>query len=200
MGFFDNVKKAGTKTKLQGEIALLDREIAAVKREFGVTLFDACAAGMTGSHTPALFNSNPEVQTSFEKYCNEVLTIQTSKDAKVKEIDHVEAKSDTRLPATSTQERFGNFSKLVGESTHATKLKAETALMDRNMKSKKEAFGTAVFDKVVLEAETLTGLKAVMSASSDKEIAKAIEAIKAKISPIINKKDMKNREIQNLEN
>ena len=95
--------------------------------------------------------------------------------------------------------RLSNFGSFVGEQTHATKCKADAALLDRSMKQKKESFGTEVFDKVVMEAEVLTGLKAVMSAAVDKEIAAAVEAAKQQIAVPMNKKDMKKREIDNLD-
>ena len=72
-------------------------------------------------------------------------------------------------------------------------------MMDRNMKIKKEAFGVEVFDKVVLEAEVLTGLKALTMSGVDKEIAAAIDATKQKVAVPTNKKEMKQREIANLD-
>ena len=87
----------------------------------------------------------------------------------------------------------------VGEQTHATKCKADVALMDRNMKVKKEAFGTEIFDKVVMESEVLTGLKALTSSGVDKEISTAIESFKQKVAIPTNKKEMKQREITNLD-
>ena len=88
----------------------------------------------------------------------------------------------------------------MGEQTHATKCRADAALLDRTMKQKKEAFGLDIFDQVVLQSqEALSGLKAVMSAACDKEIAAAIDTAKQKVSVPMNKKDMKNREIANLD-
>lgn len=201
MGFFDTVKKAGTKTKLQGEIALLDREITSIKRAFGVTLFDLLASSIQGNaNTPGLLTKEPDVAASFEMFYKEVQLVKSEKEAKSKEIEHTEAKADTRLPATTTGEKFQNFTKYVGEQSHATKLKAEIVLKDRSIKQKKEAFGLDVFDKIVFaEGQLITGLKAIMSAKVDKDIMAAIEDAKQKVSVPMNKKDMKNREIQNLE-
>ena len=95
--------------------------------------------------------------------------------------------------------RIGNFGLFVGEQTHATKCKADAALLDRNMKLQKEAFGTEIFEKVVMEAETLSGLKAFMTAAHDKEVHAAIEAAKQQVAVPINKKEMKQREIENLD-
>ena len=97
------------------------------------------------------------------------------------------------------QEKVSNFGMFVGEQTHATKCKADVALMDRNMKVKKEAFGTEIFDKVVMESEVLTGLKALTSSGVDKEISTAIESFKQKVAIPTNKKEMKQREITNLD-
>lgn len=105
MGFLDSVKKAGTKTKLQGEIVLLDREIAAAKRAFGVTLYDLLAKGVEGNTTPALLTKQPDVASIFEGFYKEIQQLQAEKDAKLKEIEHYEAKKDTRLPATNAQEK-----------------------------------------------------------------------------------------------
>lgn len=106
MGFFDSVKKSATKTKIQGEIVLLDREIAAIQKEFGVTLYDLLAAAVDGNNaTPALLKKQPEIATVFEAFYKEIQKQQAEKDAKLKEIDHYDAKKDTRLPATNTQEK-----------------------------------------------------------------------------------------------
>ena len=106
MGFLDSVKKSATKTKIQGEIVLLDREIASIQRAFGVTLFDLLAASVeTGNTTPVLLKKQAEVTASFEDFYKQVQKQQAEKDAKAKEIDHFEAKKDTRLPATNTQEK-----------------------------------------------------------------------------------------------
>lgn len=201
MGFLDSVKKAGTKTKLQGEIALLDREIASIKRAFGVTLFDLLKTAIDGNSTPALLNKEPDVATSFELFYKEVQQVQMEIDAKTKEKDSYEAKHDTRLPATTTGEKVQNFGKFVGEQSHATKLKAEIALKERAIHQKKEAFGLDVFDKIVLEndAGKMSGLKAVMSGQIEKDIMAAIEAAKTKVSTPMNKKDLKKREIENLD-
>lgn len=199
MGIFDSFKKGATKTKIQGEIVLLDREIAAIKKEFGVTLFDLLSKAVDGNTTPDLLKKQTEVANSFETFYKDVQDIIKEKEVKLKEIDTYEAKKDTRLPATTTQEKLSNFGMLVGEQTHATKCKADIAMMDRNIKLKKEAFGVEIFDKVVMEAEVLTGLKALTSSAVDKEIAGAIDAAKQKVSVPVNKKDMKNREIENLD-
>lgn len=201
MSFFDTVKKAGQKTKLQGEIALLDREITTIKRAFGVELFDLLASSVDGNGAnPTLLTKEPDVAAAFELFYKEVQVVMAEKEAKSKEIEHTEAKADTRLPATSAGEKFGNFTKYVGEQSHATKLKAEIALKDRTIKQKKEAFGLDVFDKIVLaEGQLLTGLKAVMQSKIDKDIMAAIDFAKTKVKTPMNKKDLKNREIENLQ-
>ena len=103
MGFLDSVKKGATKTKLQGEIVLLDREIAAIKKEFGVTLYDLLSKGVDSNTTPALLTKTPEVATAFETFYKDIQDILREKTAKLKEIETYEAKKDTRLPATTTQ-------------------------------------------------------------------------------------------------
>jgi hypothetical protein len=106
MGFLDSIQKGATKTKLQGEILLLDREIAAIKKAFGVALYDCLSTATNNNQTPALLTKQAEVATAFEKYYKEIQQLQAEKDAKVKEIEHFEAKSDTRLPATNAQEKY----------------------------------------------------------------------------------------------
>ena len=106
MGFLDSVKKGATKAKLQGEIVLLDREITSIKRAFGVTLFDLLAkAVMDTNTTPALLKKQPEVAEAFETFYKDIQKSQAEKDAKLKEIEHYDAKKDTRLPATNAQEK-----------------------------------------------------------------------------------------------
>jgi len=115
MGFLDSIKKGATKTKLQGEIVLLDREIASIKKEFGVTLYDLLSKGVDSNTTPALLTKTPEVATAFETFYKDIQDILREKTAKLKEIETYEAKKDTRLPATTTQvciwrSAFLNFS------------------------------------------------------------------------------------------
>ena len=89
----------------------------------------------------------------------------------------------------------------MGETTQATKLRADAALLDRSIKAKKEAFGVDIFDQVVLLSadSAAAGWRQAMAAAVDKEIAAAIDAAKQKVSVPRNKKDIKNREIQNLD-
>ena len=90
----------------------------------------------------------------------------------------------------------------MGETTQATKLKADIALIDRSMKQKKEAFGVDIFDQVVLQSEgggNTPAWRQAMTATVDKEIAAAIDAAKQKVSVPMNKKDMKKREIEHLD-
>ena len=105
MGFLDSVKKGATKTKLQGEIVLLDREVAGLKRAFGVTLYDLLSKAVSANATPALLTKQEEVATAFEAVYKEIQKVQAEKDAKIREIEHYEAKKDTRLPATNAQEK-----------------------------------------------------------------------------------------------
>lgn len=106
MGFLDSIQKGAAKTKLQGEIMLLDRDIAAIKKAFGVALYDCLSNATHQNQTPALLKKQPEVATAFEMSYKEIQQLQAEKDAKLQEIEHFEAKSDTRLPATSAKEKY----------------------------------------------------------------------------------------------
>lgn len=106
MGIFDSVKKSATKAKIQGEIVLIDREIASIHRAFGVQLYDLLSKAVDANTTPALLKKQPEVAAAFETFYKEIQKQVAEKEAKLKEIDHYEAKKDTRLPATNTQEKW----------------------------------------------------------------------------------------------
>ena len=58
-----------------------------------------------------------------------------------------------------------------------------------------------IFDEVVLQSSdtAAAGWRQAMKGQSDKDIAAAIDAAKQKVSVPMNKKDMKKREIENLE-
>ena len=90
----------------------------------------------------------------------------------------------------------------MGETTTATKLRADTALLDRSMKQKKEAFGVQVYAQVAEESAaggSSGGWRAALTTSAvDKEVAATVDDFKQAVAVPTHKKEAKQREIEQL--
>lgn len=193
-GFFAKVKNAGSfvkaagqKTKLKAEIAYLDQQMKGRKLQFGVEMYDLMEQKKTFGGKS---ETEPKVLEVFEKAEKDIAIIIEKKDSKQSEIDDVEKARSGELPAESFQEKAfaaGNQAKNAGLKT---KIQAEMALLDREIKSRKQLFGVEMFDALL----QLSGFS-----PSDTEIKAIIDAAKKDIGELQAKKDVKQEEINVLE-
>ena len=70
MGFFTSAKNAAIKTKVRGEIALIDREITTRQKALGVDLYKLLVVSDTtiaGVKTPSMFHAlQSQIQEPFD--------------------------------------------------------------------------------------------------------------------------------------
>jgi len=168
MGFMDNVKKAAAKTKLQGEVLLIDREIASTKQKHGVFIYDALFQRhhAEGEKTPLPIEG---LEAAFVAAMEDMADLQSKKLEKDHAIDALEEKQQAATkaaaeanqaeggdaPAAATShatagDRAKKAGKTIQNAGASTKLKAEMAYYSREMRVRKEIFGVQVFDDLDL--------------------------------------------------
>ena len=148
MGVFDSVKRATASSKLKYELVVLDRELEKEKKRMGdelyTVMFENDVGGSGGSNANSDNSASPhehERLVVIYQACRETVTEYVEKKhLKEEELDHVEMK---REEGTTT----GAW---LSTSASATKLKAEVAYYDREIRLRKEIFGVQVFDELGL--------------------------------------------------
>lgn len=149
MGIWDKVKKEGQKVKLQGEIALLKRDITGRQKAFGVELYDLLTNDkqkLLGVSAGTLFKGQQEeLKEPFERAREDVVGIQSRKDQKQKELDVLEVKGAHTLPDYTVGQKANKAGRAIANGAKGTKLQAEMAFLDREIKVRKEQFGVDVF-------------------------------------------------------
>jgi len=161
MSFLDKMKKTGQetkirgeltlkKTKLRGEVKLAERDMTTQKKNFGLELFDILTDDkqkLLGVMAGTLFKGQQtEMKDAFEKARDDIAGIQAKKDVKQKEFDVLEGNGAGALPDGTINEKMTKFGKVLSKAGNEKKLQAQMALLDREIKIRKEKFGLEVFD------------------------------------------------------
>lgn len=159
MGFIDAAKKAAAKTKLQGELLLIDRELASTKQKHGVLIYDVLFtrhhAAEEGAKAPVPVEG---LEAAFVAAMEDMQELLEKKKGKDEAFDALEEQSKTEAAAAAPATTAGDKAKVARKSLQAagasTKLKAEMAYYNREMRVRKEIFGVQVFDDChILEHE-----------------------------------------------
>jgi len=149
-GLWDKVKSAGTQTKLKGEIALHEREKTARKKRFGVELYELLAADKGAAFSikaPAIFHANEEqIRIPFEQCQADLTEMQVTRNHHEQQIDMLRVNRDRAVPAFTARDKMNQAGQWMSSTTNEGKLQAQIALLDRQMKQRKETFGLDVFD------------------------------------------------------
>lgn len=151
-GIWDRVKKEGKKVQLQGEIQLLKRELTARQKTFGIELYDLLTNDkqtLLGVTAGTLFkgqSNNAGIKEPLERAREDIAGMQAKKDIKQKDLDVLEVKGAHTLPDYTLGQKASKAGAAVKNGAKGTKLQAEMALLDRDMKIRKEQFGIQVFD------------------------------------------------------
>jgi len=183
-GLWDTVKQQTFRTKLRGDLVLMEREANVRKKKLGVDLYDLLTKdkqNMLSMAAGTIFEGQQmELKDPFDRSRNDVDAIQARKDVKQRELDVLEVKGAHTMPDVTVNDKLKKARKAVTNAGVATKLRAEMTLMDREMKIRKEEFGVEVFDLLQAseDSKKKTGIKATVSGAiskiSDQE--KAIQA------------------------
>jgi hypothetical protein len=146
MGLLENVQNAGQRAKLNGEILLIDRDIVARKKEFGLELYDLIDTVERKNKTallstPSLFKGiESQIQDFLEVCRKEVSELDDSKSGKELEQTQLEVKRERETNAT-----IGKWMSRTGTDA---KLTMEIAMLERQIKQRKEKFGLDIWDVV----------------------------------------------------
>jgi hypothetical protein len=226
MSFFTTVKNAGIKAKLQGEIALLDRQVLTRQQAFGVELYDLLHRLEKSSNSvvnPVFLGT--QSQSIKQVFDTTQLTIRewaAKKDAKADQVEHLQVDRERARPVTTASEQWKRAGQWVSSNSAEAKLTAEMAYLDRQIRLQKEAFGVQVFELVTPSAGTVSsttttttsatpnkgligaaksGLTNQLSklSSQEKEIQKCIDVAKGDVERLEASKSRKRKEIERLE-
>lgn len=187
-GFFGKMKNTGVKAKLQGECTLLDREMKARKIKFGIELYDLIrdqekasggsaassvmsvmgvktksskskAGGSSGSMAaPGSFKKG--IKDEWELVRTDISALEEKQEAMRVEKTHEEVRRERGTPAVSAKEKVQNAGGYLSSATKETKLLAQIALIDRDIKKRKEQFGIDVYEKACeVTGKASTGFK-----------------------------------------
>lgn len=204
---WDKMKNAGSKTKLRGEIALLERECKQRKQQFGIELYDLLVSSDTNMiiKTPALFHANEEqIRVPFESCKADVDSMSATQSAHQHEIDLIQARREGATPAFTTQEKLNRAGQWMSSQGTEGKLQAQVALLTRQVRQRKERFGVEVFDMIgVLPSQQQsagggfkTGMSNTFSKFSQKEqsIGDVVEKAQKDVAKI--KRNIQSKEDQ----
>jgi hypothetical protein len=168
MGFLNHVQSAALQAKGKGEIALMDREMATRKKAFGIALFDLMLAIDKATikakmKTPSLLASYSNMESAALMSCYEVAKAEVTKilnkkSLKERELDFLELESLNQPTDTAAQKAkaAGNW---IANAGTETKLIASLALLDREIRIQKEAFGLKAYDLLPGESPQLVTMK-----------------------------------------
>ena len=163
-GFFGKMKNTGIKAKLQGECTLLDREIKARKLKFGVELYDllrdqekanggnlmtqlGVKSNKAAVAAPGSFKAR--IKEEWDTVRTDISDLEQKQEAMRVEKTHEEVRRERGAPAVSAKEKWQKAGAAVQSQTRETKLLAQIALLDRDIKKRKEQFGVDVYHKAV---------------------------------------------------
>jgi hypothetical protein len=157
MPLWDKVKKSGQKTKLKGEILLLEREANARKKLFGIEFFDLVTNDknkLLGISAGTIFKGQrEELKEPVERARDDIAGMQAQKDIHQKDLDVLEVKGAHTLPDQTVGEKVNKAGAVMSNAATATKLAGKKALIDREIKVRKEEFGLEVFEHFLKEEE-----------------------------------------------
>jgi hypothetical protein len=184
--FFTKAKNASIKTKVKGEIALLDRDIKNRQKKFGVQVYDLLVAAALDETGEKTFTNNAEANTLLESCRSDVQTLlnqQVEKKQQQEDITNREAPA----PSVTTSEKLAKVGKGMSDAGTKAKLSMEAKLLDGKVKSRKETFGVEVLD-LLTDAE-----------QQGEAIQTCIDAAKTDVGYIRGKKEKKEQEIVELD-
>ena len=203
MSFWDSVKNKGLKTKLQGEIVLLNREIAARQRTMGIALYDCLEHSGGNSPFPEAFHTTEtNLKEPLQDCQNDVHRLREDKLALDGELDHLQAKQDRTPYATTTSERLSQWGTAAKDTATEAKLKTQMAYLDRQIKQRKEAFGLQVYAMATQNVSSGGGVKnrlQKMRSGGEPTLTEILQEAKADVDILEAKKAEKEREIQSLD-
>jgi hypothetical protein len=140
---------AGQKTKLRGEIMLVEREAKTRQQTFGVELYDFVAPL---AKSPDFFAANDQmtdvIRGPFLGAQREIAALMIKRGKLKEELAQAEVarKAAFPAPATTFGEQVLNTGKATAFTANEVKIKTEISMVDAQIRSHKEDFGEVMFD------------------------------------------------------
>jgi hypothetical protein len=188
----DKTKIAAQKAKLKAEMLMIDREIKGRKQAFGIAMYDhlsplsqsqefyAANDPLTEMLRPHLISAQREIQALAGK---RVKLKQAQAQAEVTRASAFPTKAETAV------EKIQNAGKSAYLAGGETKLKAELAICDTQIKGHKQAFGLELFATLV-DAEDSRGYL-----PTDRTVRTIYDQTRNDITNIERKKETKQQEL-----
>mmetsp|Transcript_15768 Transcript_15768/g.20573 ORF Transcript_15768/g.20573 Transcript_15768/m.20573 type:complete len:225 (-) Transcript_15768:90-764(-) len=210
--------KAGTKrTKIQGELVLLDREIKNRQLSFGVELYDILIAdpksfggSIVGQNVKVSQLQHRELAEPLEACKSDIQALEAQQQACKTEQDHLAHQRENYGPASTAGEKFSKVGNWVTTNTQELSLSAKHKMIDRDINRRKEQFGIQVFEHYIVaglaDAEPQQGssirekMSTAMGQSSPKEkkVQDCLYRAKNMVAMLERQKDLGLREIEGL--
>lgn len=146
MGFFEAIGNGAKRTQLRAEVQLVEREITTRKKAFGVELFDLIALQTKREKNsmlkvPGLFKTiENTIQVPLDQCTKDVELLDMEKRQLEDEVEVIEAKRDRDIN--------GGLGKKIADGAREGQIAVKVALLNRDMKIRKEKFGLEVYDIV----------------------------------------------------
>mmetsp|Transcript_19366 Transcript_19366/g.44905 ORF Transcript_19366/g.44905 Transcript_19366/m.44905 type:complete len:231 (-) Transcript_19366:386-1078(-) len=201
MGIWGSVKNAAEKTKLRGDVALAQRGIGARKKKFGVEFYDVLAndkqkllGGTMSAGTLSVFKKNGQadpLKDAFDSAHEDIRGMHARKDQLQQKLDVLEVKGSHSMPDVTVKQKMSKTGKMVADAGTETKVRTQMALVDREMKIRKEKFGMDAYDLVkTTEEKAKKGLKGTLSnaltslSEHENQIQKIVDTAKKDVTEI----------------
>jgi hypothetical protein len=196
---WSKIKNQAAITQLKGEMALIDRETNSRKRSFGVELYDL----LGGERSVGMFQSlQMTVKEPYEIARADIQRLHAQKLEHQEELDKRSTLLERSRPAVTAGEKASKVGQWISNTGHEGKLHAQIALLDRQIRQRKEQFGMDVYAMLAPTAEetkkSSNPLKTQLSKLSKKEqeIEQCIERVKKDVASMEKRKQVKEREMQ----
>jgi hypothetical protein len=157
MGILDNIRGGAVKTKLQAEIALLERQIVQKKSALGVELFDKMTAQQNSNKVPGINVAIPSLSSLFphnsDMIRDQLDECRRDLQPKINEMNacsiELEKLAATRERANPNQGTFTKAGAWMSNTSKDAELRVRNKLLEREIYQRKERFGIDVYDIVV---------------------------------------------------
>lgn len=139
-----SVQNAAQRTKLQGEVALLEREATARKKLFGIELYDMLQRLDKKNRGDVLHFPSGSIEKSIKEPLEEC-----SKDVLLLEGELAEKETELEsLEVRRERDTTGGIGKWVSNTSTEGSLNVRMKLLERKIKIRKEDFGVQIWDAV----------------------------------------------------
>ena len=206
------------KTKLQGEMVLLDREMTNRKHAFGVELYgllttdaQVFGGGVISKNSKVFQLQQSHLSEPFDACKSDIGDIEAQQQSYRNEQEILQASRMRGGPPVTAGEKLAKAGQWVSTNATETKLEAQIKLLDRDIRRRKEVFGVQVYDsylaKGLAEPEPQSGggmrerLSARLSQYSPKEkrIQDCLDRAKTALGLLERQHAMKRKEIEQLD-